>query len=170
MTVQICLLRGINVGGRHRLRMADLRDVLGKLGAKDAMTYIQSGNAVFRGTLAPGAVSGAIEGVAGFAPHVLIMSAGHYASILDANPFKGRDGVHVYFCDAPPLSLSEQISALATPSEAVAIARDTAFLLAPDGIGRSRLAQRLDTALGVPVTARNWKTACALREMADRLQ
>ncbi|GAA4283041.1 DUF1697 domain-containing protein [Brevibacterium daeguense] len=40
-------LRGINVGGRHKLPMAEVRDVLSALGARDVATYIQSGNIVF---------------------------------------------------------------------------------------------------------------------------
>lgn len=169
MTAQVCLLRGINVGGRNSLKMADLRHILGDLGATDVATYIQSGNAVYRGTLEPKAVSAAIAQKTGFAPHALILDAGAYAAILDANPFVGQDGVHVFFCDGRPVPISDDLRALAAPSENVAIVNDMAFLLAPDGIGRSKLAARMDKALGVPVTARNWKTACKLRAMTNGL-
>ena len=47
MTVQIALLRGINVGGHNTLPMADFRKLLERLGAQSCKTYIQSGNAVF---------------------------------------------------------------------------------------------------------------------------
>ncbi|HVL98933.1 MAG TPA: DUF1697 domain-containing protein [Egibacteraceae bacterium] len=39
----IALLRGINVGGHRRVRMADLRALLDALGLRDTTTYLQSG-------------------------------------------------------------------------------------------------------------------------------
>ena len=47
MASHIALLRGINVGGRNKVAMADLRDVVTSLGHADVVTYIQSGNVVF---------------------------------------------------------------------------------------------------------------------------
>ena len=47
MATHIALLRGINVGGRNKLAMADLRQVMTSLGHTDVVTYIQSGNVVF---------------------------------------------------------------------------------------------------------------------------
>ncbi|HEU5420497.1 MAG TPA: DUF1697 domain-containing protein, partial [Streptosporangiaceae bacterium] len=41
------LLRGINVGGRNKVAMADLREIVESLGHTDVATYIQSGNVVF---------------------------------------------------------------------------------------------------------------------------
>ena len=47
-------LRGVNVGGAHRLPMAEVRAVLAELGASDVATYIQSGNIVFTGEAGAG--------------------------------------------------------------------------------------------------------------------
>ena len=47
MRTHVALLRGINVGGRNRVAMADLRHVVESLGHGDVATYIQSGNVVF---------------------------------------------------------------------------------------------------------------------------
>src|SRR5579871_1035030 len=47
MATHIALLRGINVGGRNKVAMADLREVVAGLGHTDVATYIQSGNVVF---------------------------------------------------------------------------------------------------------------------------
>lgn len=55
MTVQIALLRAINVGGRKQVAMADLRDFLTQLGFGDARSLLQSGNLVFRGDTRSGA-------------------------------------------------------------------------------------------------------------------
>ena len=48
MTTFICLLRGVNVGGNKMLKMEALKKLFGSLRLKDASTYLQSGNVVFR--------------------------------------------------------------------------------------------------------------------------
>ena len=47
MATYAVLLRGINVGGKSKVAMADLRDLLGELGLTAVKTLLQSGNAVF---------------------------------------------------------------------------------------------------------------------------
>jgi len=47
MPTRVALLRGINVGGRNRVAMADPREVVPGLGHTEVATYIQSGNVVF---------------------------------------------------------------------------------------------------------------------------
>ena len=47
MATHVALLRGINVGGRNKVAMADLREIMASLGHTDVATYIQSGNVVF---------------------------------------------------------------------------------------------------------------------------
>src|ERR1700683_4921197 len=49
MTIQIALIRGINVGGHQAVAMSDLRDLLMQLGFESARSLLQSGNLVFRG-------------------------------------------------------------------------------------------------------------------------
>jgi len=44
----VALLRGINVGGKNQIKMAELRACFEANGFEDATTYIQSGNVVFR--------------------------------------------------------------------------------------------------------------------------
>ena len=53
----VALLRGINVGGKNIIRMADLRSAFEAEGFRDVVTYIQSGNVIFR---APGSTPGAL--------------------------------------------------------------------------------------------------------------
>ena len=47
MPTHVALLRGINLGGRNRVAMADLRALVSGLGHADVSTYIQSGNVLF---------------------------------------------------------------------------------------------------------------------------
>ena len=44
---KIALVRGINVGGKRKILMADLKSLCEKLWWKNVMTYIQSGNLIF---------------------------------------------------------------------------------------------------------------------------
>ena len=48
MKTFIALLRGINVGGHKKVPMAELRELLTKIGLENVQTYIQSGNVVFQ--------------------------------------------------------------------------------------------------------------------------
>ncbi|MNT71868.1 hypothetical protein D3C72_2104060 [compost metagenome] len=43
----VALLRGVNVGGSHRVPKAEFRSVLEGLGFQDVEIYINSGNAIF---------------------------------------------------------------------------------------------------------------------------
>ena len=63
-TTWLALLRGINVGGRNVIRMAELRECFASEGFRDVVTYIQSGNVVFRSAASgPGALTARIEGM-----------------------------------------------------------------------------------------------------------
>ena len=48
MTTFLSLFRGINVGGNHKVKMADLKELHEVLGLRDVFPYIQSGNVVFK--------------------------------------------------------------------------------------------------------------------------
>jgi uncharacterized protein (DUF1697 family) len=61
MTTYVAMLRGINVSGRNKLSMEDLRAIVAAAGAKDVRTYIQSGNAVFTSRRSPATLVEAVE-------------------------------------------------------------------------------------------------------------
>src|ERR1700728_348264 len=48
MPTHVVLLRGVNNLGGKQVAMAELREVVASLGHADVMTYIQSGNVLFR--------------------------------------------------------------------------------------------------------------------------
>lgn len=57
----VAMLRSINVGGRNRVAMADLRGLVASLGFGEVSTYLQSGNVVFTGSGSAPAVARSIE-------------------------------------------------------------------------------------------------------------
>lgn len=172
MSVSVLLLRGINVGGRNALPMAELRAILEGLGAQDVATYIQSGNAVFRGEVSAEAIADGIERARGFRPRALVLSAEELVEVIAANPFaeegaaEGKS-VHAWFFEGEPTPLDGKVLALAAANERVEVIDKAAYLHAPDGIGRSKLAEKLEKALGVPATARNWRTVMAIAKLVE---
>ena len=110
MTTWIVLLRGVNVGGRNRLPMAALRELLAEVGFENVRTYIQSGNIVVdsadgdRDSVAR-SVQGAIEGRFGFAPHTFVLDVDAFDAAIAANPFSRGDedpkAVHFFFLAEP---------------------------------------------------------------------
>lgn len=175
MKTYIALLRGINIGGHHLLPMRALAAILSDLGATGVETYIQSGNAVFRhpevvpATFAA-RLSAAIGARYGFSPKVLVIEPHTLANVVAGNPFPhaAADALHVGFLAAQPEHPDlAKLAGLKRDSEDFRLAVGAFYMHLPEGAGRSKLAAAAEKALGVPMTARNWKTVCKLVEMAQ---
>jgi uncharacterized protein (DUF1697 family) len=179
MATWVAFLRGINVGGNHKLPMKELTALLGKEGLSDIATYIQSGNAVFRCARATAPALGkrigeAISRQHGFHPRVLVLSAAELEQAAAANPFPQADAdpakLHLFFLATKPSSANlGALHALKAGSEAFELIDEVFYLYTPDGLGRSKLAERVERHLGVEATARNWRTVGKVLEMARRL-
>jgi uncharacterized protein (DUF1697 family) len=166
MNTYVALLRGINVGGKNVIPMADLKAIFGQAGATDVQTYIQSGNVVFcasdskPGELA-GRVSSYIERERGFAPAILAMSAKAFSDTVERCPFSSPNGkaIHIFFLAETPANPDlNRLEELRSETEEFLFDETVFFLHAPDGVGRSKLAARVENCLGVAVTARNLNT------------
>ncbi|MFZ0389362.1 MAG: DUF1697 domain-containing protein [Calditrichia bacterium] len=175
MPTYIALLRGINIGGHNKLPMADLKKLLREFGLKRIRTYIQSGNVVFDSeeTDKPGLaekIRVAVNQKHHFAPQVMLLSREELSRAISANPYPEAEeapkSVHLYFLSAKPENPDlEKLEKLKRSSEHFALQGRVFYLQAPEGIGRSKLAAAVEKALGVPVTARNWRTVRKLEEM-----
>jgi uncharacterized protein (DUF1697 family) len=175
MTTWIALLRGINVGGNNKLPMQSFVALLKRLGCEDVKTYIQSGNAVFRCDAKQPAeiqakIATAIAKSHGFTPLVLVLSVKELDKAIAANPFPhataDHKSLHFFFLAEPPKRPNvEALNSLRGTNEAFVMTKSVFYLHAPDGMGQSKLAQRVEKLLGVPVTARNWRTVYKVREI-----
>ena len=194
MASHLALLRGINVGGRNKVPMADLREVVTSLGHTGVSTYIQSGNVLFStaeddtAKLAA-ALESAISDRFGIWSSVVVLSRDELARVLAANPYPDEPNprmVHVVFLNgSPPRDLLDRITA-AESAAAAKGSRDTVqlvgqspgralFLHTPDGFGTSELAQNVLKILappkksrpGLAATARNWATATKLLSLSE---
>ena len=175
----IALLRGINVSGRNKLPMRDLTSLLDGLGLRDVKTYIQSGNVVFRGDVADSQtlaeqIGAAINKNHGFTPQVLLVKADDFQQAIAANPFPEGEAepktLHLYFLASVPTDPDlEKLESARRDSEQFQLEDAVFYLYAPEGIGRSKLAERVERALGVPATARNWRSVCRIWELAESI-
>jgi uncharacterized protein (DUF1697 family) len=179
MTAYITLLRGINVGGRNALPMRELVALLEALGLRNVQTYIQSGNVVFETDRADAArlaegISASVQRSHGFRPHVLILGKPEIESAIKANPFPEAvdhpRSLHLFFlASAPQEPDLASLERVRRHTERFALAGEVVYLHAPEGIGRSKLAARVERALGVPVTARHWRTVTKIADMTASL-
>ena len=172
----VALFRGINVGGKHSLPMQALREILAACGCEDVQTYIQSGNVVFSSAAAASELAAnikqAIEERFGFAPQVLLLTVDRFVAIAAANPFTDAESnpkcLHVWFLTEKPGAPNlDALDDLKVESECFLLQEDAFYLYAPDGIGRSRLAAKVDRNLGVATTARNWRTVSKIIELEN---
>ena len=177
MTVQrsttfAVLLRGINLGSHNRLSMADLRAVLERAGCTDVRTYLQSGNGVvgWAGSADDLERAVAVELMAhGLPVPVLVRSAAELVSVVERNPWPGEEldpklfHVGFLFADPDP-ELVAAVDGEALLPERFAVSDREAYLYYAGGVQRSRLDR---VRLGVQMTARNWRTVLALRELAS---
>ncbi|MEC4019459.1 DUF1697 domain-containing protein [Streptomyces sp. H27-D2] len=109
MTVQIALLRGVNVGGNNKVPMTRLRELLTGLGFTDVKTYLQSGNAVFTAPdSSPDASARAVErSIAedlGLTVAVLVITREELAGVIEANPYPDAvaEPKHLHVTCPPP--------------------------------------------------------------------
>ncbi len=164
----VALLRGINVGGRNSVPMADLRSVLETLGLEDVTTYIQSGNVVFRSYDSAKAIASrmekAIEDAFGLRPAVLIRTTAELAKIVESSPFADTAKVHVVFLDRKPAAQdAARLDPGRSPPDSFELVGRELYLLLPNGAGRSKLSvDYLERTLGVRATQRNWNTVLKL--------
>lgn len=163
MVTYIALLRGINVGGNNILPMADLRNIAAKCGLKNARTYIQSGNLVFETDetnekTISNTLSKAIEKQFNFKIQILTLLKRHVETVLNQSPFSPIEPKHLnmwFLSEIPNAPDALAIMDLKAESEEYNITDKCFYLHAPKGIGRSKLAAKIEKILGVPTTARN---------------
>ncbi|MEV0241068.1 DUF1697 domain-containing protein [Streptomyces sp. NPDC050674] len=179
-TTYAALLRGINVGGSRKVPMADLRALLTDLGLDDVRTYLQSGQAVFASahgdeeTLAA-RIARAVEKRFGFGVDLIVRDHAYLRAIAEACPFPAAGlepkQLHVTYFSAPvtPDRFAEIDQEAYLPEE-FRLGDRALYLYAPQGLGRSKLAEQLSKPRlnkGLIATTRNWNTVVKLVEMTD---
>ncbi|MFJ4205187.1 DUF1697 domain-containing protein [Streptomyces sviceus] len=177
-TTYAALLRGINVGGSRKVPMADLRTLMEGLGHDGVRSYLQSGQAVFTAdhgdeeSLAA-ELTAAIEKRFGFPVDVIVRDHAYLKAIVDNCPFPAAElegkQLHVTYFSAPvDAGRFAEIDQAACLPEEFRLGDRALYLYAPNGLGRSKLAEYLSRPRlnkGVIATSRNWNTVVKLVEM-----
>jgi uncharacterized protein (DUF1697 family) len=174
----VALLRGINVGGKNRLPMAELSALFEAGGCAGVRTFIQSGNVLFAAPAAlarrlPGELAARIEKGHGLRVPVILRTAAELRRIAAANPFlrKGVDPklCHVAFLAAVPgRDAIAKLDRARSPPDAFEVQGSEVYLSLPNGVGRTRLTNDyLDRTLGTTSTLRNWNTVRELVALLD---
>jgi uncharacterized protein (DUF1697 family) len=158
--------------------MKALIAALESIGCSNVKTYIQSGNVVFHSTSPATRLTGEIASEIyrrrGFKPHVLVLEQSEFERAIDNNPFPEGESdlkaLHLGFLDSVPSNPDLQsLQAVRAPSERFELIGRVFYLLAPEGVGRSKLAAKGERVLGVPMTDRNWKTVGKIMSMFEGL-
>ena len=168
MSRHVALLRGVNVGGNKGVPMAALKALAQALSLGDPRTLLQSGNLVFSSDGKPAGLEPllerAIKDDMGVETKVCVRTAAQWSDLVQANPFrreaKAAPGhlVLVAFKDAPKSAAPEAIAKAYAGPERIEVVGDHAFIVYPDGIGRSKLTPTLIARHLGEGTARNWNT------------
>ena len=177
MQTYIALLRGINVSGQKKIKMADLRAQMEAIGFHNVRTYIQSGNILFEleetdyRELEQRIHQKIIEEY-GFTVPVMVKTPAEFQAVVDHNPFpedKGFDlkRLYVTFLDEEPDP--ERVATVRevdySPEQFEIIGKDLYFY-SPSGYGRAKMNNNFfEKKLKVAATTRNWRTVNVLLSM-----
>jgi uncharacterized protein (DUF1697 family) len=177
-TSLVALLRGINLGSRNRVAMAELRELFARLGHAGAVTHLQSGNVIFTVPRRPPAglakkIEKAIADELGVPSKIILRTRDELAEVVTNNPLpKGTSEptkLMVSFLSAPadPKLAAQLDPDLSAPDEFRVVGREV-YLWYPNGLHKSKLSNALfERKLGVDGTMRNWSTVTKLLELAS---
>lgn len=178
MPASVVLLRGINVGGRNRIKMAELRQALEGAGLRRVRTYIQSGNIIADTTGGEEELSHrvevAIEERWELAVSAIVRNAEEFVSLAREHPFASSDidskFLHVAFLDGvPAVAIDEVLSEEELAPDRFKLDGREVYLAYPRGSARSKLTYALlEKRLGLRATARNWNTVIRIASMIEQ--
>ena len=182
MPVLISMLRGVNVGPHNRIKMDALRALYESLKLKDARTYVQSGNVIFRTNEKNHAqlakkIQAAIEKSLDCSPAVILRTTDEMRSTVAASPFKHRKDLEpgkilVTFLNAQPSDGAQAaLNAFKDYPEELHLKGRELYIYCPNGAGRSKLPwSSVEKFFKVSGTARNWNSVTKMPEIAEQME
>jgi len=180
MSKKIAILRGINVGGRRKILMADLRSLFEKLGFQEAQTYIQSGNVLFHTDSSTSNIEiatkleQAITKQYDFDVPVIVIDANQLKKLANKNPFYKNEKIdithlHLTFLKEPPSKENRlKTEKYNYEPDQFVVNNQGVFVYCEDKYHQSKLTNTFfEKKLKVAATTRNWKTVMKLMELCS---
>ncbi len=169
MKKYISILRGINVGGKNKIKIIDLQTVYTELGFTEIKTYIQSGNVIFLSEISDiklleENISKKINLSFGFDVTVIVIEKSEFEKIIENNPFDNENAetknLHITFLHSFPLKSDiEKINNEVFQPDDFVISTKTIYLNIRNGYGNTKLSNSFfEKKLKVAATTRNLKT------------
>ncbi|WP_185958244.1 DUF1697 domain-containing protein [Fodinibius sediminis] len=176
MKTYIALLRGINVGGHRKIRMAELREMFSGMGLADVQTYIQSGNVIFKSPdrheagLAA-AIQHEIADTFGYRVPVIIRTKADFERTVERYPFEEKEGWRGYITflsDQPSSKKQEELEALSTEIETFCMGPRVVYVHVNKQAAEKPLfsSNFIQQRLNIPSTNRNLHTIRKLLALA----
>lgn len=171
----VAFLRGINVGGKNKIKMETLREVCSALGYENVKTYINSGNIIFETAktgdkILAAQIEAAIEKAFGLKIKTIVRAIDEIKELVENNPFAGEyendKDVHVFFLDEEmPAEKSELLLSNNSENERYFVRNREIFChlrvsVLDSLMGKDYIAKKLK----VSSTARNWRTVNKILE------
>jgi uncharacterized protein (DUF1697 family) len=180
MQTFISILRGINVSGQKKILMAELKAIYESLKLKDIITYIQSGNVIFKSEKSlsdlefAAKIEKAIYKKYGFEVPVIIRNKDEIQKIISINPFlkeKNMEEKRLYVTFLSEIPAKKNIESIKSfdfsPDQFLIIGKEV-YLCVSNGYGETKLSNNFfEKKLKVNATTRNWNTVRKLLELAE---
>lgn len=179
MQTYIALLRGINVSGHNKIKMVDLKLLFIDLGFSDIVTYIQSGNVIFKSlnkdcSQIEHDIVEAIKKHYDYSIKVMILTKKELEIIFKSSPFSGKTNldnkkIGVTFLKNNPVNDHiSKVEELASPDEIVIFNKNTIYMYCSNGFGKTKLTNNtIERKLNTDATSRNWNTVSKLVNLCN---
>lgn len=175
----LALLRGINVGGKNIIKMADLKACFEKMGFADVLTYIQSGNVIFSSvetdmSLLEVQIENVLSETFNYKSRVVVVSHQQLKSIVERRPpeFGQHTDTHKYDL----VFLKQPLTAEKALADVVA-REEVDYVYAENGVlyfsreianlSKSYLSKIITLPIYQFMTIRNWNTSTKLVELIN---
>ena len=180
MTRYLVLLRGINVGGKNKVPMAPLRQLLEDLGYSNVASYIASGNVILRSDRSQGAIKRQIEAALPKAFRLdseliaaLVLTRAQLRAIVKNKPKGFGEHPETYHSDAIFLIGIDAETAMEVfdPHPEVDRVWPGKGVIYSQRLSAKRTKSRLNKAITTPLyksmTIRSWATTMALHALLE---
>lgn len=169
----IVLLRGINVSGKNKLPMAELRDMLNELNYKNVQTYIQSGNVILESSKTKSVTCKTIKiGIKdkfGFDVPVIARTIPEWEKAINNYPFSTENEKIVAFTFLEQSSEETILDIKSIGEDQYKIVNDVVYLYCPSGFAKTKLTNNtIEKKLKAIATTRNLRTTLKLLELATK--